>query len=341
MGGITNDKFLRPLRLADELDHLANTWRKRPTDLDATPILDEAQELLRATNVDCPEMPAARALVTGPRDNDALPWVLSDVAAALRRASKFLLGDGSDDDLRVATLMRLDQIRMDSGDGARCGHNDLARDFVCDPAQMKRVAKWLIDRGLVESEGSTMGHGMSLELTGDGIDKLNELKSPHPAQASQPDYVDFDLPDLSFVHDPEVRSVLDRNALELQHASSAGLYTAAIVLVGAIAEGVLYDAIVARKQTAMASPKAPKNKNGIVVDPETDGWNFYAYIEVAEDLRLFRETTKKMLHGTVRDFRNMIHPKVQVSKGLKPDGPEMKSAVAWLEAVIRDIKAAT
>lgn len=146
--------------------------------------------------------------------------------------------------------------------------------------------------------------------------------------------------DLALVHDIELRAVLERNVRELAVAQREGLHTCAIILAGALGEGILYDALVHRKPRAMAASCAPKAKKGGPKDLEAGQWTFFEYIQVAAELRLLSSSKTKMMHDVLRDFRNMIHPKVQVEKALTPDEAEMKASVAWLEAVARDIREA-
>lgn len=144
--------------------------------------------------------------------------------------------------------------------------------------------------------------------------------------------------DVSVVSDPAIRAVLEQLARELVVARRESLFTSAIVLAGAIGEGVLFDALVQRKSAAQASTKAPKSKSG-ALDLVADEWKLVSLIEVAEDIGLLSPNVKQMAHS-VRDFRNMVHPKKQATSGARADEPEMNGALAWLEAVLRDVRAA-
>lgn len=147
--------------------------------------------------------------------------------------------------------------------------------------------------------------------------------------------------DISFIVDQKLRAVLDRNLRELAVAQTMGLHTAAIVLAGAIGEGVLFDALAHRKAAAMSAPSAPKSwRTKQVKDVETENWSLVEYIKVAKEIGVLAQTTARMADDVLREFRNMIHPKVQLTKGLVPDDAEMKGSMAWLEAVARDVRKA-
>jgi hypothetical protein len=147
--------------------------------------------------------------------------------------------------------------------------------------------------------------------------------------------------DLSFIVDVSLREVLERNASELSHALSFKMHTATIVLSGAIGEGVLYHALVSRKPRAMASTRAPQ-KAGAPTDPEFDklGWSLSKCIDVAIDMGLLRATVGSMAHSVLREFRNMIHPKLQVDRKLFPDATVAEASVHCLKALLDDIRSA-
>ncbi|HKA90261.1 MAG TPA: hypothetical protein VKE22_21515 [Haliangiales bacterium] len=135
----------------------------------------------------------------------------------------------------------------------------------------------------------------------------------------------------------DLRRVLENEVRELAVAEDRGLHIAGIVLAGSIGEGLLYDALRSEKARAMAASKAPPGRGGLPKDVEKDEWKLADYINVAAELGMLVPTTQRMAHDVLRDFRNMIHPKVQVEKKLRPDASELKASIAWLEAVARDL----
>lgn len=172
---------------------------------------------------------------------------------------------------------------------------------------------------------------------------LKEYPSPQPQVSMPSSTTEFppDAFDISFVTDHAIRVVVERNITELHAALNHGLYTAAIVLAGAIGEGVLYDALVQRKTKAMDATRVPtKGRPGTPKDIEKDDWNFFNYIEVAEEIKVIEPTTARSAHQILRDFRNMSHPKFQSTKGLTPDEVEMKASVWWVVGLLRDVRRA-
>lgn len=152
--------------------------------------------------------------------------------------------------------------------------------------------------------------------------------------------------DVTFVHDANLRAVLERNIRELDEAQARGLVTAALVLAGSISEGLLFYALSQRKVEAMKQasvprfPKGHASKSGQRKDILTEEWTLADYIAVAEDIRLFRAGTRVMADNVLRSFRNMIHPRFQMTKGLTPDVHKMQGSLAWLGALAEDVKTA-
>ncbi len=139
--------------------------------------------------------------------------------------------------------------------------------------------------------------------------------------------------DLSFIADTTLRRVLEQMARELAVAEAHRLHTTGIVLAGAIGEGVLYHALVTRKQAAVVAAKAPPKH-----DLEKGQWSLRDYIAVAEEIGLVTPSVARMAHDVLRSFRNLVHAKLQLESGLTPDEPEMRASIAWLNAVIRDVR---
>lgn len=269
-------------------------------------------------------------------------------SAYVRKAADIVRGDAhrfvrnrTEGERRKALVAFLESQRQ-AGPSLYTDEQSVAETFGAAPGDVERWVEWVHDRGYVQflAEGAGPG-GRRMRISSEGIDWIEQEKGtvstpPVPLPVNTPTPWTLDV---SIVVDAGIRAVLVRNVRELSLAQPGGLHTAAITLAGAIGEGVLYDALVQRKSKAMLSPKAPKAK-GVVKDIETEEWNLYSYIEVAQDIGVLEGTTAAMAHAVLRDFRNMIHPKVQVRDRLTPDEAEMKASVAWLEALVRDVRRA-
>lgn len=221
--------------------------------------------------------------------------------------------------------------------------------FRGDPTLVEGWFDWALSEGLVKEAGATIGDGRWVAITSHGREWLDDQRESFVTRAAArrgPAGSSLDV-DLSFLHDPDQRSILQAMLVEMGTAVAAGLPMASIVLAGAISEGILYDALVARKAAAMASPKAPRLKGAAKLpkDIDSDGyeheWTLRDLIDVARDIGVIGENAGRMAHDVLRDFRNMIHPKKQAKSGRRPGAPEMKGCVAWLEALARDVAEAS
>lgn len=263
-------------------------------------------------------------------------WIQQIVEALSNDATR-IVKNRSVEDWRLAFLALLDQQQGDRADGY-VATQSLASDLGQPPAVLNRLTEWGTDTGLVDTGPATLIPGSeALKLTPKGSLQLVSARSMALSDGvSVPPKSALWTLDISCVRHAGVKVVLERNIFELAHTQIGGLHTASIVLAGAIGEGVLYDALVQRKTLAMAASAAPKNR-GVTKDIETEEWKLYDYVQVAQELGVLKPTTARMAHSVLRDFRNMIHPKMQIDKGLAPDEAEAKASVAWLEALVRDV----
>jgi len=155
--------------------------------------------------------------------------------------------------------------------------------------------------------------------------------APAPARAPVPAI------DVSWVTDADLRAVLERDVGELRTAIANRMHTTMVVLAGAIAEGLLFFALSARR--AVAEPLGAQVFQGRNrrVQP-FERWDLWTYIEVAERMNVFQAATKALAHDVIRDFRNMIHPKVQLERNLVPTEHAADGSVVWLRALIEDVR---
>jgi hypothetical protein len=150
--------------------------------------------------------------------------------------------------------------------------------------------------------------------------------------------------DVTFVTDAALRGVLERNVRELGIAMAAEAWTSAIVLAGAIAEGALSFLLIGRRPDAEASaariearPPPPRIR---ILHKPIEAWTLWAYIEVASEMGLLSGTTNGMAHGVIREFRNMVHPQVQLRDSLIPTRIAAEGSVLYMRAVLDDVRAA-
>lgn len=190
-------------------------------------------------------------------------------------------------------------------------------------AILEGVRTKVLDWALMLEKQGVLGNGMTFDAS--------ERRAASQVAAPVPSW----RLDLDGVVDDHIRQILTSTTRELSLVlSSNDLSMAGIVLAGSVGEGLLYDALLARKSDAEQARGAPR-RNGRVTD--LGRWNLADYIDVAAELGMLSPSTSRMAHSVLREFRNMIHPALQVRERLRPDVAELKASVAWLEAVARDL----
>lgn len=115
--------------------------------------------------------------------------------------------------------------------------------------------------------------------------------------------------DFSWVADPKLRAVLQQFHTEAVDAYAANRHVAAVVLSGAVLEGMLTFLLMKREPEAKKAFEAARGRRARAVS----GWRLEDLVEIASRLNLIGETAARAAPA-VRDFRNMIHPYKLVSR---------------------------
>lgn len=132
-----------------------------------------------------------------------------------------------------------------------------------------------------------------------------------------------------FVADEDLRRILERDYQELQRGIVSGNWKSAIILSGGSIEAILLDLLVRNTPTAVASSKAPR-------ESDLTKWDLNSLIEVSVETNLINGGVATLSHS-VREYRNLIHPGVELRKGLKVEPEEAKIAMNVLDMLIREL----
>ncbi len=116
----------------------------------------------------------------------------------------------------------------------------------------------------------------------------------------------------AFMADPALREVVSADYEELVKAYEQGLWKATTILAGAVAEGLLLDAVRSRQAKADAAAAVKSGADGLL-DMSLD-----RLLERAKGLGILRSSTVK-LSDVVRAYRNLVHPGCQVRERLSVD----------------------
>lgn len=128
--------------------------------------------------------------------------------------------------------------------------------------------------------------------------------------------------------------IIESRLAEARIALGAKAYLSVIFLCGSVLEAVLLGAAQkepARFNRATASPKA---KDGPV--KQFQEWSLAQFIDVACEIGLLKPDVQKFSHG-LRDFRNYIHPYMQMQSGFTPDEHTAKVCFQVLKAALASV----
>jgi hypothetical protein len=168
-------------------------------------------------------------------------------------------------------------------------------------------------------------------ITGEGIDEYERQQSPgERAQASS------EHPDFSFVSNPDLRSIIERDYAEVPRCLDATAYKAATVMCGSVMEALLLDALLTDEAKAKQSQNAPRHKVGNVIK-DLDRWSLSSMIEVGIDLQMLRRDTLGLMSHAVREYRNLIHPGAEIREAIVAEKEEAMAAKAALDLIIKQL----
>ena len=136
--------------------------------------------------------------------------------------------------------------------------------------------------------------------------------------------------DFTFIHDPNLRKILERDFLEIQRSFISECWKSVLILCGGAIEAILTDLLLANEPRAKASSKAPSKT-------DITRWDLSDLIIVSVDLNLVSPGVDKLSHS-LREYRNLVHPGNEIRKNLTFDAEEARIALEVLNMVYRDLK---
>lgn len=137
------------------------------------------------------------------------------------------------------------------------------------------------------------------------------------------------IPDFNKITaNPKLDKILEERWKEAILCAENGAYMASATMLGSILEGLLHImAIKAPEQVGRSKAAGGKTFDELSLDK---------LINVGHELGWIRDDRKEF-GGAVRDYRNLIHPREQMKKGIFPDKHTVSISIAVVRAAIDDL----
>lgn len=113
--------------------------------------------------------------------------------------------------------------------------------------------------------------------------------------------------DLSFIQDDKLRNIVSQFHMEAVEAFKAKRHVAAVVLCGAVLEGMLTSALMSCEAEAQVQFRTKHGDKRAAERPSPADWYLSELIDTASSMNLIGQTAKDGAWA-VKDFRNLIHP---------------------------------
>jgi hypothetical protein len=133
---------------------------------------------------------------------------------------------------------------------------------------------------------------------------------------------------------PGLQDELEKRWREAQRCAHVEAYTAAVIMMGSILEGLLLARAQQSVSTAFQSARAPRDKTG--KSPAIHDWNLSTLIDVAVDVGWLKTDRGKFSHA-LRDSRNVVHPWQAVMSRANFDQATCKTSWHVLDASVEDL----
>jgi len=136
------------------------------------------------------------------------------------------------------------------------------------------------------------------------------------------------------VKDSSLANILSFRWTEAQRCVRAEAYLSAVIMMGSILEGVLFNKVEQEPRIANQTKACPKDRTG---NPKPiHEWGISSLIDVAYEIGWLQGDVKRFSHA-LRESRNVVHPYVQRLLREKPD--EDTCSICWqvVRAAVADL----
>lgn len=166
---------------------------------------------------------------------------------------------------------------------------------------------------------------------------VNRLLGDEKKENSEEDFLNIEFKELNLSLlelDSMYENIIEQRIEEIKRCLSNGASLSVVFLCGSTLEGLLIEKASKNIKEFNLAKSSPKEKDGKV--KQLDQWSLSSLIDVSYELGLIELDIKKFSHD-LRDFRNYIHPRLQVIQNFNPD--KHTAQISWkvLEASIASL----
>jgi hypothetical protein len=153
----------------------------------------------------------------------------------------------------------------------------------------------------------------------------------------------------TFITNSDIRAIVERDYEELtQRAFPGGSWKSSVILAGSILEAVLFDVLTkdaAAIHAAMNNPETPQKSRragggpkDIMLTDRDNQWSLNDFIKVACNLGILPYDDEQAIHLVLREYRNLVHPRLELQLGIPISKSHAGTAVNMLDVILDILK---
>lgn len=177
--------------------------------------------------------------------------------------------------------------------------------------------------------------GMQVRIGPDLLPRLEQIEPNYaPPIVTMNGVSSLDQPNFMALGDGKYAALLEARWREAKLCFESGAYMAAIIMIGSVLETVLLVALRRNYRALSERGIEVRDQNGAVKPLQQ--WSLGDMIDACHRLGWTSAMTKRFEH-VLREYRNLVHPEVQLKNEFDPGSEECRIAALVVSAVTRDV----
>ena len=167
------------------------------------------------------------------------------------------------------------------------------------------------------------------------INKLEKILYPDISKQYNKNKKDNFNKNLRYINNKELRKLIKEDLNEINICISNKAWKSAVVLSGGVIEGILYDwlSLINNNDIKDAYYKCYQK----VMKRQLNNLSFSEYIDITSNLGLL-SSLKIQLTDVIRNYRNLIHPDVNLRKNIRADESIAKICMDYILGLLEERK---